>query len=75
MSAAGAYLIYCIELYRQAKNLSGRAVYDLFHRTGADEYIRRSFGALHTAGEQYVLDDIDGYVQSRILPLRGTIHV
>jgi len=65
MSAPGAYLIYCIELYRQAKNLSGRAVYDLFRRTGADEYIRQSFGALHTVGEQYVLDDIDGYIQSR----------
>jgi len=66
MSAPGAYLIYCMELYRQAKNLSGRAVFDLFRRTGADEYIRRSFGALHTVGDQYVLEDIDGFVQSRI---------
>jgi len=66
MSASGAYLIYCIELYRQAKNLSGRAVFDLFRSTGADEYIRRSFGALHTVSEQYVLDDIDGFVQSRV---------
>jgi len=65
MSAHGAYLIYCMELYRQAKNLSGRVVFDLFRRTGADEYIRRSFGALHTVGDQYVLEDIDGYVKSR----------
>lgn len=66
MSAPGAFLIYCMELYRQAKKLSGREVYDLFHRTGTDEYIRRSFGALHTVGEQYALEDIDGYLQSRI---------
>jgi len=59
-------LIYCIELYRQAKNLSGRTVFDLFRHTGADEYIRRSFGALHTVGDQYALEDIDGFVQSRI---------
>jgi len=65
MSAAGAYLIYCIELYRNAKNLSGRAVFDLFRRTGTDEYILKSFGALHTVGEQYVLEDIDGFVRSK----------
>ena len=66
MSASGAFLIYCIELYRHAKNLTGRAAFDLFHATGADEYVRQSFGALHTVGEQYVLNDIDGFVQSRL---------
>lgn len=65
MSASGKFLIYCIELYRQAKNMSGRAAYDLFHQTGTDDYIRRSFGALHTVGDQYLLTDIDGYVRSR----------
>lgn len=62
MSASGSFLIYCIELYRHAKKMSGSAVYDLFRRTGADDYIQRSFGALHTTGEQYVLDDIEGFL-------------
>lgn len=66
MSASGSFLIYCIELYRRAKSLSGRAAFDLFHQTGADDYVRQSFGALHTVGEQYVLDDIDGFVKSRL---------
>jgi len=66
MSASGAFLIYCIELYRRAKNMSGRVAFDLFRKTGADDYIRRSFGALHTMGERYVMDDIDGFVQSHL---------
>lgn len=64
MSASGSFLIYCIELYRRAKKMSGAAVYDLFRRTGADDYIRRNFGALHTTGERYVLDDIEGFLSS-----------
>jgi len=64
MSASGAFLVYCIELYRRAKRMSGAAVYDLFRRTGADDYIRRSFGALHTTGERYVLEDIEGFLAS-----------
>lgn len=66
MSASGSFLIYCIELYRRAKNISGRAAFDLFRQTGADDYVRQSFGALHTVGDQYVLDDIDGFVKSHL---------
>lgn len=66
MSPSGAFLIYCIEIYRRAKNLSGRAAYDLFCQTGADEYVQRCFGALHTVGEAYVLDDISGYIQEHL---------
>lgn len=64
MSASGAFLIYCIELYRRARHLTGREAYDLFHRTGADEYVRASFGALHTMGDQYIADDIEGFLRS-----------
>ena len=62
MSEAGKFLIYCIEMYRRAKHIDGRAAYELFRSTGADEYVRRAYGALHTTGEQYILDDIDGYM-------------
>ena len=64
MSDAGRFLIYCIEMYRRAKKLSGRAAYELFRSVGADEYVRRCYGALHTTGEQYIIADIDGYIGS-----------
>ena len=62
MSEAGKFLIYCIEMYRRAKHISGHAAYELFHSTGADDYVRRSYGALHTTGDQYILEDVDGYI-------------
>ena len=65
MSDAGRFLIYCIEMYRRAKHISGRAAYELFRSTDADDYVRRSYGALHTTGEQYILADIDGYISSK----------
>ena len=64
MSDAGRFLIYCIEMYRRAKQISGRAAYELFRSVGADEYVRRCYGALHTTGEQYIIADIDGYIGS-----------
>lgn len=64
MSESGAFLIYCIELYRRARRLTGREAYDVFHRTGADAYVRDSFGALHTMGDQCILDDIEDFLQS-----------
>lgn len=64
MSESGAFLIYCIELYRRAWHLTGCEAYDAFHRTGADAYVRDSFGALHTMGDQCILDDIEGFLQS-----------
>ena len=62
MSDAGKFLIYCIEMYRRAKHIAGRDAYELFRSTGTDDYVRRSYGALHTTGEQYILSDIDGYI-------------
>ena len=41
MSESGKFLIYCIEMYRRAKHISGRTAYELFHSTGADDYVRR----------------------------------
>lgn len=67
MSEPGKFLIYCIEMYRRAKHISGRSAYELFHSTGADDYVRLGYGALHTTGEQYILADIEGYINSRLV--------
>ena len=64
MSESGQFLIYCIEMYRREKGLTGRQAYDLFVETGADEYVRRCYGALHTTGERYILADIEAHIAS-----------
>ena len=62
MSEEGKFLIYCIEMFRSAKGMSGKDAYALFRSTGADDYVRRSYGALHTTGERYILEDIDDFL-------------
>jgi hypothetical protein len=64
MSEPGRFLIYCIEMYRRVKRISGRVAYDTFRSTGADDYVRQSYGALHTVGDRYILADIDDYIQA-----------
>ena len=51
-------------MYRRTKHISGRAAYEAFRSVGADDYVRRCYGALHTTGERYILDDIDEYIAS-----------
>lgn len=56
------FVVYCIEEYKNAESLSGKAVIELFNKHGVIEYIRSYYEALHTTGRQYIVDDIRGYV-------------
>ena len=55
MSEEGAYMVFCTELYRREKNLTGKQVADLFSRYNVYDYF-------HTMGEKLVFDDIDAYI-------------
>jgi hypothetical protein len=59
------FLVYCIELYKGAKKLSGRQVIALFTQYNIMDYIINCYGALHTTGEQYIIQDIDEYIATR----------
>ena len=65
MSEKGRFLIYCIEMYKKAKGSSGREVFALFDRYGVIDYVTDCYGALHTTGEQYIVDDIDRFIANR----------
>ncbi|MCI9357484.1 MAG: DUF3791 domain-containing protein [Lachnospiraceae bacterium] len=65
MSEKGKFLIYCVEEYKWAKNLTGREVSALFTRYEIWDYIYSCFEALHTTGENYIIEDIDLYIQDR----------
>ena len=38
MSAKGRFLVYCLELYRKDKNLTGKQVLELFRQYGINQY-------------------------------------
>ena len=64
MSKEGNFLIFCIEQYKSAKNLTGRQVMDLFRKYRVSEYIVSCFEALHTTGTNYIIEDIDLYIEA-----------
>lgn len=65
MSEKGNFLIFCIEQYKNAKNISGKQTMELFKKHKVMEYIMECFDALHTTGNNYIVEDIDLYIESR----------
>ena len=55
MSKEAKFLVYCMERYRHFEGLSGYGIYD---------YITKYFEALHTMGDDYIIQDIDDYIDS-----------
>ena len=64
MSKEGNFLIFCIEQYRTAKNMTGKEVINLFKQYKISEYIVSCFEALHTTGTNYIIEDIDLYIEA-----------
>lgn len=65
MSRQGAFLIYCVETYKNAKHLTGKQVAELFTRYRVWDYVYSCFEALHTTGANYIVEDIDLYIEAR----------
>lgn len=65
MSRQGDFLIYCTEQYKSAKRLNGRQVSELFTRYCVWEYVYCCYEALHTTGANYIVNDIDQYIEAR----------
>jgi len=54
-----------VEQYKSAKNLNGEQVIDLFSKYKIFDYLMSCFEALHTTGTNYIIDDIDLYIEAR----------
>ena len=65
MSRQGDFMVYCTEQYKSAKKLTGRQVAHLFNQYRVWEYLYSCFEALHTTGANYIVEDIDLYIQAR----------
>ena len=64
MSDEGKFLVFCMECYRAAKGMSGREVSAYFARHGLFDYVMRYFGSLHATGVNYIVADLDSYVDT-----------
>lgn len=65
MSKEGKFLVYCTEQYKSAKGMNGMQVSELFNKYKVWDYIYSCFEALHTTGENYIIEDIDLYIKTR----------
>lgn len=59
------FYTYCLENYAVRKGISGMRAWLLFKEMGADEYITSNYDLLHTQGLEYILDDIQRYINRR----------
>ena len=69
------FLVYCIEEYKRRHGTTGCETYHLFERSGASRYILDNYDALHTAGIEYTLNDIEGLLGLLIGGYKGRMPV
>ena len=62
MSRESTFMIYCLERYRFAKSMSGKAVAELFAANNVFDYLSRFFESLHVIGENLIVKEIDDYI-------------
>lgn len=65
VSREGEFFVYCIEIYKAEKEMTGRTVMRLFRKYRVYDYVRSCYEALHTTGPKYIVNDIDEYIDRR----------
>ena len=58
-------MVYCIETYKNVKGLKGKDALELFNRYRVFDYIKATYEALHTTGKDYIVEDLDIYINAR----------
>lgn len=59
------FIAFGIEQYKNAKGLSGEETMLLFSKYGVLEYLQDFYDILHTQGHQWLIDDIDRFIEAR----------
>ena len=61
-----AYFIsFCIELYKANVHLTGTDAMQLLDKFGVLNYLEDNFEILHTQSPQWILEDIEEFIQLR----------
>ena len=65
MDGKTKFLIYCMEIYKRAENLTGTQVLELFSRYNLFDYVTEFYEILHIHGVPYILQDINDYISEQ----------
>jgi len=56
---------FCLEQYKFEHNLCGKETINLFMIYGVLDYISEYYDVLHSFGNQYIIQDIDLFIDAR----------
>jgi len=59
------FLSFCIEQYKEEKGLGGADAMRELYRYGVLDYLSEHFDVLHTQSKQWILADIDDFINIR----------
>ena len=59
------FTVFCLESYKNAHHLTGKAAFKVFNENKVFEYIKSFYDVLHSTGQGYIVEDIDIYISSR----------
>ncbi len=59
------FVAFCIEEYGAIKGMTGEQVLDLFSQYGVTDYLSKCFESLHTQGRQWLMEEIDEFIDIR----------
>lgn len=65
MDPVTKFMVYCIEEYKKANDLSGKEVISLFGKYQVLDYICDFYESLHTTGPEYIVEDIESFIEER----------
>lgn len=65
MSKTLEFKSFCFEAYRAEKKMTGRETMKLFIQYGVLDYLGTCFDVLHTTGREYIVEDIDIFIDAR----------
>ncbi len=57
--------LFCLENYKTAKGISGKNALEEFKKHGIFVFISNNYEVLHTQGKNYILDEINHYMNNR----------
>ena len=57
-----AFKVFCLENYKSAHNLTGKAAFDVFKKYKVFDYITSCYDVLHSNGKLHIISDIDDFI-------------
>lgn len=57
--------LFCLENYKTTKGISGKNALEDFKKHGVFVFISNNYEVLHTQGKNYILDEINHFMNKR----------